>query len=194
MLTFIHLVTEFFKIGLFSIGGGYATMPFLYQLVYTYGWYTTSDLTNMIAISVITPGPVGANMATFAGFKTLSQLGLLQGIVGGVCATLALVLPSYLIVIFVSKLLKTFRENFFVKSILYSLKPVGCGLLTAVCFGLIRDYVTNVPAVWLLLFLFLLSFKFKKNPLFYFIFGAVMGVVLHLCHVDLSNSFSLFSI
>ena len=110
----LHLFVEFFKIGLFSVGGGYATLPFLYRLIDVYGWYSTVDLTNMIAISLLTPGPVGVNMATFAGFKTM-------GIFGGVLATFSIVLPSYLIVIFVSKLLKTSSESIWTKSILHTL-------------------------------------------------------------------------
>ena len=156
MMTLLHLIFEFFKIGVFSVGGGYATIPFLYQLIHDYGWYTSDQLTNMIAISMITPGPVGANMATFAGFQTF-------GIIGGIFATLALVLPSYIFVLMISKLLKTFRENFYVKSILYSLKPTGCGLLAAVGAGFIKDNLTTLPAILLFVFLFGLSFFFKKG-------------------------------
>ncbi len=171
MTTLLHLIYEFFKIGVFSVGGGYATIPFLYQLVNDYNWYTSDQLTNMIAISMITPGPVGVNMATFAGFQTLGAL-------GGIIATFSLVLPSFLIVIFISKLLNKFSENFWVKSILYSLKPAGCGLLTAVGLGFIKEHLTTLPAVMLFVFLFALSFKFKKNPLYYFLIAAVVGVTL----------------
>ena len=94
LTTLLHLIIEFFKIGVFSVGGGYATIPFLYHLINDYHWYTSDQLTNMIAISMLTPGPVGANMATFAGFKTC-------GIVGGILATFALVLPSLFFVIII---------------------------------------------------------------------------------------------
>ncbi len=178
MMTLVHLIIEFFKIGVFSVGGGYATMPFLYQLVHTYGWYTTDQLTNMIAISMITPGPVGANMATFAGFK-------IYGVLGGIIATLALILPSFIFVVAISKVLKTFKDNFWVKSVLYSLKPAGCGLLFAVGAGFFKDNVTSMPALILFLCLFALSFKFQKNPLYYFLFAGIVGVVLQLCGVKL---------
>jgi len=171
--TLFYLIYEFFKIGVFSVGGGYATMPFLYQLIHDYGWYTTDELTNMIAISMITPGPVGVNMATFAGFKTL-------GIIGSVLATIALIIPSFFFVILISKLLYKFNENFWVKSVLYSLKPAGCGLLTAVGLGFIIDNIKCFPAVCLLLFLFIISFKFKKNPLYYFLFAAIIGILLQI--------------
>ncbi|MBR1908722.1 chromate transporter [bacterium] len=173
MITLWHLFYEFFKIGLFSFGGGYATIPFLYELVHTYGWYSASQLTNMIAVSMITPGPVGANMATFAGFQT-------YGVLGGILATLALVLPSYLLVIFVSKILKEYKDKFLVKSILSSLKPAGCGLLCSVGCSLFKSHVNSVYAFCLFIFLFLISFKFKKNPLYYFLFASIIAIVLQL--------------
>ncbi|MBR1942201.1 chromate transporter [bacterium] len=176
MMTLFYLIIEFFKIGIFSVGGGYATIPFLYHLINNYGWYTAEQLTNMIAISMITPGPVGANMATFAGFQT-------YGILGGVIATIALVFPSFLFVVAISKLLKTFRENFWVKSVLYSLKPAGCGLLAAVGIVFFKDHITNLPAFILFLMLFALSFFFKKNPLYYFLIAAIVGVLLQICGV-----------
>ena len=176
LITLLHLIIEFFKIGVFSVGGGYATIPFLYHLINDYHWYTSDQLTNMIAISMLTPGPVGANMATFAGFQTCS-------IVGGILATFALVFPSLIFVIIISKLLNKFRENFWVKSILYALKPAGCGLLAAVGLGFLKDNMTSLPAILLFIFLFALSFKFKKNPLYYFLIAAIVGIVLQVCHV-----------
>lgn len=178
LMTLFHLVVEFFKIGVFSVGGGYATIPFLYHLINDYHWYTSDQLTNMIAISMLTPGPVGANMATFAGFKTC-------GIVGGILATFALVFPSLIFVIIISKLLNKFRENFFVQSILYALKPAGCGLLAAVGLGFFKEHITSLPALLLFTFLFALSFKFKKNPLYYFLIAAVVGIVLQVCNIKL---------
>lgn len=179
MTTFFQLIIEFFKIGIFSVGGGYATIPFLYHLIDDYGWYTTDQLTNMIAISMITPGPVGANMATFAGFQTC-------GIIGGILATCALVFPSLILVIVISKLFKTFRENFWIKSILYSLKPAGCGLLAAVGIGLLKEHIISLPALILFIFLFCLSFFFKKNPLYYFLIASVVGIILQICGIKLS--------
>ena len=178
MMTLLHLIYEFFKIGLFSFGGGYATIPFLYELVHSYGWYSTNQLTNMIAISMITPGPVGANMATFAGFQTF-------GIMGGIVATLSLVFPSLLFVIFVSKILKKYKDEFLVKTIIYSLKPAGCGLLCAVGCSLFKSYVNSIPAIALFLFLFLLSFKFKKNPLYYFLFASIIGISFQILGINL---------
>ena len=87
MKIYWFLFYEFFKIGLFSVGGGYATIPFLYQLIDEYGWYSAKQLSDMIAVSVLTPGPVGINMATFAGFQT-------AGIFAAILATVSIILPT----------------------------------------------------------------------------------------------------
>lgn len=176
MKIYFLLLMEFFKIGLFSVGGGYATMPFLYNLITDYGWYSYKDLSDMIAISVLTPGPIGLNMATFAGFQT-------SGVTGAIVTSLALMLPTYIIVCSISKLLKTFKDSFWIKSALVSLKPAGCGLLTVVGINLFRENVQTLTAFLLFAFLFALSFKFKKNPLFYFLFAGIIGVILQEIHV-----------
>lgn len=172
MKIYWFLFYEFFKIGLFSVGGGYATIPFLYQLIDEYGWYSAKQLSDMIAVSVLTPGPVGINMATFAGFQT-------AGIFAAIFATVSIILPTYFIVISVSKALKTFQDNFYVKASLDSLKPAGCGLLTVVGLRLLKNNVTDLWSVAILLGLFVLSFKFKKNPLYYFLIAGFVGVFLH---------------
>lgn len=86
-MVYIQLFYEFFKTGLFSFGGGYATLPFLYHISDTYGWYTSKQLSDMIAVSSITPGPLGVNVATFSGYAT-------SGILGAFIATGAVILPS----------------------------------------------------------------------------------------------------
>ena len=97
-MLYLQLFLQFFHVGVFSFGGGYATLPFLYDIAEKYHWYSSKQLTDMLAISSITPGPVGVNMATFAGFTT-------SGILGALIATSAIVLPSFIIVTIVSKLL-----------------------------------------------------------------------------------------
>ena len=117
-MIYIHLFLEFFKIGLFSFGGGYATIPFLYHISQVYNWYSLDELTQMVAVASITPGPVGINVATYAGLKS-------AGVLGSALATTAEMLPSLFLVIIVSKLLKKFSDNFYVKSIIETLKPIG---------------------------------------------------------------------
>ena len=94
-MIFLQLFYEFFKIGLFAVGGGMATIPFLMDLTSRYSWFTMADLTNMIAVSESTPGPIGINMATYAGFNA-------AGIPGALCATLSLVLPAWIIIILIA--------------------------------------------------------------------------------------------
>lgn len=172
MKLYFLLFLEFFKIGLFSVGGGYATIPFLYRLIEDYGWYSYQQLSDMIAVSILTPGPVGLNMATFAGFHT-------TGLLGSVFASISLILPSFVLVVLVSKLLKKFNDNLYVQAVLKSLKPAGCGLLTVVGINLIKEHITDLVSFLLIFFLFILSFKFKKNPLYYFVIAGTIGIFLH---------------
>lgn len=168
----IHLllVYEFFKIGLFSFGGGYATIPFLYDISIRYNWYNLHELTNMIAVASVTPGPVGVNTATYAGLKV-------AGITGALFATLSEILPSLILVIIVSKILKKFSDNFYVKSIIETLKPISCALLISVAVGLIKIEVGSIKFMILLGVFLLVSLKSKKDPLFYILAGGMAGIL-----------------
>lgn len=172
MNLYFLLFLEFFKMGLLSVGGGYATIPFLYNIITDYGWYTSQQLSDMIAVSILTPGPVGINMATFAGFQT-------AGIFGAVFTSVSLILPSYIIVTAISKILNEFKDNFYTKAVLNALKPAGCGLLTVVGINLLKDHIKDLYSLLLLLGLFIMSFKFKKNPLYYFLISGIIGICLH---------------
>src|SRR5574344_839258 len=125
MKLLLQLFIQFFHIGVFSFGGGYETLPFLYDIAEKYHWYTTKQLADMIAVSSITPGPVGVNVATFAGVTT-------GGVFGALSATIAVILPSLILIIIILQLLEQFRQNNSVQSVIYTLKPAGCGLLAAV--------------------------------------------------------------
>ena len=164
MIIYLKLFLEFFHIGLFSFGGGYATLPFLYHIADVQKWYTTKQLSDMIAVSSITPGPVGVNVATFAGFST-------AGI-----ATTAVILPSLIIIIIISKLLEQFRHNKYVKSVIYTLKPAGCGLLAAVGVDMFINNI-NICGMILLVGLFIASITEKRDPLFYLGVSALVGLI-----------------
>lgn len=168
-MIYLKLFLEFFHIGLFSFGGGYATIPFLYHIADVQHWYTTKQLTDMIALASVTPGPVGVNVATYAGFIT-------SGIQGALIATVAVILPSFIIVIIVSKLLKQFRQNKYVKSVIYTLKPTGCGLLAAVGVDMFINSI-NLFGMFLLAALFFASLTEKRDPLFYLAVSAVVGLI-----------------
>ena len=127
----------------------------------------------MIAVSSITPGPVGINVATFAGFKS-------AGILGALIATTAIVLPSFIMVLIISRLLKQFRTNPYVQSIIYTLKPAGCALLAAVGVNMFVNN-TNVLGMGLLLVLFVFSLIEKRDPLFYLGISAAVGIGAGVC-------------
>ena len=121
-MIYLILAYEFFKIGLFSIGGGMATLPFLMDLTGKYDWFTISELTNMVAISESTPGPVGINMATYAGYNA-------AGVPGAIVATLALTAPAWIIIILIAKFLENFSENRNVKAAFYGIRPAVAALI-----------------------------------------------------------------
>ena len=167
----LQLAYEFFKIGLFSFGGGYATIPFLYHISQEFGWYSFEELTQMVAVASVTPGPVGINVATYAGFKSF-------GVLGALIATVSEMLPSFILVLIVAKLLKKFSDNFYVKSIIATLKPISCALLISVAIGLLKPELNDLKSILLLVSLLLLSWKNKKDPLFYILLSALAGVIL----------------
>ena len=132
--TAILLFYEFFKVGLFTFGGGWASLPFLYRISDTYNWFSNFELTQMIAISGLTPGPVGLNMSTFSGFKTL-------GIMGAIIAGIGLVLPMFIITSQVFRLYKKFYQNKYIQSVMNVLRPTGCALISYVFLKLIYTYI-----------------------------------------------------
>ncbi len=168
-MIYLKLFFEFFYTGLFSFGGGYATLPFLYHIADKYHWYTTKQLSDMIAVASITPGPVGVNVATFAGFST-------SGILGALIATTSVILPSFIIVIMLSKFLNRYSDNRYVKSVIYTLKPAGCGLLAAVGVDMFVNNI-NFVGMLLLLGLFCAGAAEKRDPLFYLGISAVAGLI-----------------
>ena len=132
----LRLFYEFFKTGLFAVGGGMATLPFLYDISTRTGWYTHEKLADMIAVSESTPGPIGVNMATYVGFET-------AGIPGAVIATLGLVTPSIIIILLIARALKAFRENPYVEAGFYGLRPCSVGLIAAAGFLVVRLALLN---------------------------------------------------
>ncbi len=177
------LFYEFFKIGLFSIGGGLATLPFLYQLAERYDWFTKGMIADMIAVSESTPGPLGVNMATYTGFQNM-------GILGSVVATVALVLPSVIIIILISKFLEKFRDSPYVEQAFYTIRPVVTGLIAAAGFSVILNALFGVDAFQLTIFehirvkewiFFLVALvaigKLDKHPIFFILTGAIVGII-----------------
>ena len=132
MMVLLQLFYEFFKVGLFAVGGGMATIPFLYDIAEKTSWFTQMDLMNMIAVSESTPGPIGINMATYVGYITgMGQGGIVTAIIGALIASLGLVTPSIIVILIVAKFLKSFRSNKYVNNSFYGLRPTSAGLIAA---------------------------------------------------------------
>lgn len=183
-----QLFYEFFKIGLFAIGGGLATLPFLQELSEKTGWYTTEMLANMIAVSESTPGPIGINMATYTGFQA-------GGVLGGIVATLSLVCPSIIICVLIAKMLDKFNDSKYVKSVFNVLRPVVVGLIAAAGYQIFKisiirlelfresGFWTNLldwKAAVIFAVLFILIMKWKKHPLVFVAIGAAVGIILRM--------------
>ena len=138
MMLYLKLFLEFFKTGLFAVGGGMATIPFLYDMADATGWFTDTDLANMIAVGESTPGPIGVNMATYVGYVTGGgQDGFWGSILGAVVATLGLVTPSVIVILIIAAFLNSFRNNRYVDSAFYGLRPASTGLIAAAGIGVI---------------------------------------------------------
>lgn len=176
------LFYEFFKIGLFAVGGGPATIPYLMDLAEKYDWFTMEDVTNMIAISESTPGPLGLNMATYVGVDAL-------GIWGGLWTSVSLTIPSIIVIVLIAKFLNNFSQNRWVKAAFYTIRPAVAGLIAAAVYNVfvvslfVEQAGEKVLAIKTFL-LFLLVFalmKVKKlsklHPVVWLIGAAVAGVI-----------------
>ena len=189
------LCWEFFKTGLFAVGGGMATLPFLYDISARTGWFTTADIANLVAISESTPGPLGINMSTYVGFTSGSEFGFGSGILGAVLAPLAEVLPSLIISMLLIKVLERFKKNQLVQDVFYGLRPASVGLIAAAGIQVFRitfltgegalnlaslgSFLSTVrwPCLALGVLLFFLTRKFKKvHPIFFILASAGVGI------------------
>jgi len=182
-MTLILLFYEFFKIGLFAVGGGYATIPFLFHLTDIYNWFTVSELTNMIAVSNITPGPVGINMATYAGYTT-------KGIIGAVVSSTAIVSAPFILTLITIYFINKFRETKIIKAVFEGLRPTSCALLSFVMIELILQNIFNtkeftnfqfsLKAFILTCILFAIYPFVKKRPSLIIIIGAILGILFNI--------------
>lgn len=185
-MIYLLLFIQFFKTGLFSIGGGLATIPFLKEMAATYQWFSPNELTDMIAVSESTPGAIGVNMSTYAGFHAAGPLGAL-------ISTLGLVLPSIIVILVISNILNQFRNSKIIQNGFYGLRPASAGLVLGAMFSIIisvffqpvnQKYIQSAICCinWKAVVLFCVSlyfmYRFKKlHPILFIAFGAVMGIV-----------------
>ena len=185
-MTLLRLMFEFFKTGLFAVGGGLATLPFLYEISDKTGWFSHADIADMIAISESTPGAIGINMSTYAGFKT-------AGIPGGILATLSLAAPSLIIILIIAKFLNKFRDNPNVEGAFYGLRPASIAMITAAGLNVAKVALVNIPAfqasgsladlflpkaIILGALIFIGQKKLNWSPILFIALSAVVGIVL----------------
>lgn len=193
-MIFIEMFFRFFFVGLFSIGGGLATLPFLTSMGETTGWFTQTDISNMVAISESTPGPLGVNMATYIGYQIGSQQGGFFGILGTLIAPLGLVTPSVIIILIISKILMKFRNSKYVEFAFYGLRAASVGLIASACLGVAKIAFLNLDAtgnellsyiniknIILSVTIFICVSKFKKiHPIFFILVAAVIGIIFQM--------------
>ena len=180
--TMIVMMFEFFKTGLFAMGGGLATLPFLYEISARHpDWFTPSQLADLLAVSESTPGPIGINMSSYVGFLT-------NGLLGSILATLAIVTPSVIVIIIISKFMEKYKNSKTLEAAMEGLRPAVAGLITSVCLNVfsisaIKDgHLQPIQTVMFVLVLAATQIKALKkiHPIFYIIIGAVFGLVLNL--------------
>ena len=186
-MTVLQLMYEFFKTGLFSVGGGLATLPFLYEMSSRHpDWFTSADIADMIAISESTPGAIGINMSTYAGYRT-------AGIPGGLLASFALALPCVIIILIIARFLAKFRRNRLVEGAFYGLRPASIAMISVAGLNVARIALVNLDAltegggglgeffIWKALALAVLILigqkKLKWSPVVFIAISAVVGVI-----------------
>ncbi len=184
-MIYLRLFINFFKTGLFTVGGGLATLPFLYEMSDATHWFSHGDIADMIAISESTPGAIGINMATYAGFKT-------GGIPGGFVATVGLAAPSIIIILIISRFLARFRTNPYVEKAFYGLRAASIAMITAAGLNVARIALVDIPAfqetgsvtdlvlwkaVLLAIAVFLFMKKFKTHPIVVLAASACVGIL-----------------
>lgn len=187
-MIYLRLFFEFCKVGLFSVGGGLATIPFLTDLGNRTGWFTSGQMADMIAISESTPGPMGVNMATYVGFAS-------GGLPGGVVATLGLIFPSIVIILIIARFLQKFRQSKVVDAVFYGLRAASVALITAAMLQVARIALMNHistdgtvqlfywPAILLAVVVFV-CVKFtplkKLHPILFIAASAVVGILVKM--------------
>lgn len=188
MLLFLQLFYTFFKIGLFGFGGGYAMISMIQgEVVTRYQWLTTSEFTDIIALSQMTPGPIGINSATYVGYTAIINAGYSHaiGVIGSVIATVSVVLPSFILMIFISRFFLKYQKHPAVESVFRGLRPGVVGLLAAAALVLMNgenfgnnSYQVIISSV-LFAGTFIASYRYKINPILLIIIAGVIG---YLCY------------
>jgi len=181
----LRLFWEFFKTGLFSVGGGLATLPFIYNISDKTGWFTHQQIADMIAVAESTPGPIGINTATYVGYTT-------AGVIGALIATLGIIMPDIIVILIIARFLQKFRDSQAVQDVFYGLRPASTALIAAAGWGVVKIALLNLNAtsfaaifqwkaiilavvIWLLTNVVEKTKKF--HPLVFIAISALAGIV-----------------
>ena len=185
-MIYLRLFIEFFRAGLFAVGGGLATLPFLYDISTRTGWFTHAQLADMVAVSESTPGPIGVNMATYVGFT-------IGGLPGAVIATIGLITPSVIVILIVVQILDRFSSNHYVQDAFYGLRPASIGLIAAALFLVVKIALLDTAAyaasgaltdlfrpkaIVLAVILYFAMKKINLHPIVFLAASAVVGILL----------------
>lgn len=188
-MIYLLLFWEFFKTGLFAVGGGMATIPFLEDISTRTGWFTHAQLADMVAVSESTPGPIGVNMATYVGYLT-------GGVPGAAIATLGLICPSVTVILIIAAFLKSFRDNKYVERVFYGIRPASTGLIASAGISVLMLCIVDIAAfemsgkifdlvdpkavlLFVLIWIFtnLVKRTRKLHPLIFIAFSALAGII-----------------
>ncbi len=185
-MEYIYLFLIFFKVGIFTIGGGLAAIPLLQEEVLTRGWLTNLQFADMIAVSESTPGPIGVNIATYVGYSQ-------YGILGSIIATLGLVTPSIIIIMLIAKFVMHYRDNKYVNGVFVGLRPAVTGLILAAATSIALISLVdidlfnqtdklidlfNFKAIAMFFVFFILTNKWKHHPIYYIAIAGVIGILI----------------
>ena len=189
-MLFLHLFYTFFKIGLFGFGGGYAMLSMIQgEVVTRYGWLTPQEFTDIVAISQMTPGPIGINSATYVGYSTIAeQYGTSMGVLGSRVATFAVVLPSFILMLTISKFFLKYQKHPAVEAVFSGLRPAVVGLLASAALVLMNtenfsspqeDMYSFIISIIIFLAAFIGTRKYKVNPILMIIVCGIAGLILY---------------
>ena len=172
-MIYLKLLFSFFKIGLFSFGGGYAMLPMIErEVVVLNGWISQKEFIDIVAISQSTPGPISINSATYIGYKT-------GGVLGSASATLGTVLPSFIIMLIICTFFLKFKGNQLLEGALSGLRPAVIGLIAAAAISLVGESFVDYKSIIIFAVVFIATFKFKIDPIIMILASGIAGTILY---------------
>lgn len=191
-MIFLYIFYTFFKIGLFGFGGGYAMLSLIQgEVVTRYNWLSSKEFTDIVAISQMTPGPIGINSATYVGYTAVQNAGfdgILYGILGSCTATFAVVLPSFILMLLISKFFLKYQKHPMVEAVFKGLRPAVVGLLASATLLLMNvenfgsfntDKYTFIVSVIIFIITFVGTYKYKLNPIAMIIVMGIAGFLIY---------------